>query len=203
MKCSLFLKNFSIKHKYIIFASICCFLTNCLFGLPYYDNMELLKLIDNDIQIELYNHIIFHYIFRFLFIFIFSIFFYRCERKITQNRNETDIAKRNFIEEKSSNSKSILLIYQDTKTELNKNLNISTLNILIVITIMVLQRILEDIFYRSFLRGLDFWTLELPLVTYWNYKYLNFKIYRHHYLALGINLIYCTIYKIKENIFWF
>lgn len=189
------LKKFFKKHKYIILGTLFFFLTNYIFGCPYYDDMDIFKLIDNETQIILYNHVIYHYIFRFFFVFLVSFFLYRQERKIAQSINESNISERNSLGEKLKDSNPIVLIYKDSEKEMNKNLNKSP-NIYIVITIMVLQRILEDIFYRSFLRGLDFWMLELPLIAYWNWKYLNFKIYRHHYLSLGINLIYCTLYKI-------
>jgi hypothetical protein len=61
---------------------------------------------------------------------------------------------------------------------------------------MVLQEISEEIFYKSNLRALDFWMLELPLLSYFNLKYFKFNIYRHHKLVIYLNLIICGIYKI-------
>ena len=61
---------------------------------------------------------------------------------------------------------------------------------------MALQEISEDIFYRSNLRALDFWTLELPLLSYLNSKYFKSKIYLHHKLVIYLNLFILCIYKI-------
>ena len=62
--------------------------------------------------------------------------------------------------------------------------------------IMVLQEILEDIFYKSKLRALDFWMFELPLLSYFNLKFFKFKIYSHHKLVIYLNLIICGILRI-------
>ena len=89
-------------------------------------------------------------------------------------------------------SSTIILIYDNQEEEID----ISPLNVFIVITIMVLQKILEDIYYKSNLRGLDLWMFELPLVSYINKKILHFKIYRHHFFAIYINIIFGLLYKI-------
>ena len=47
---------------------------------------------------------------------------------------------------------------------------------------MIFQVILGDIFYRSHLRDLELWMLELPLLAFLRLKAFNFKIYRHHKL---------------------
>ena len=105
-------------------------------------------------------------------------------------------SEKNSIDLNKNESSAIILIYKDIKKEVNKNLAVSTLDVLIVISIMVLQRILEDIYYKSNLRGLDFWMFELPLVSYLNQKILYFKIFRHHLLAIYINIILGLLYKI-------
>ena len=79
-------------------------------------------------------------------------------------------------------------------------MDISPLLIFIVITIMALETILEDIFNRSYLRGIDFWMLELPIIAFFNYKILNFKICRHHYFSIFINSIFSLAYKITSVI---
>jgi len=70
---------------------------------------------------------------------------------------------------------------------------ISPMFILIIMIIMVVQEISEDIFYKSKLRALDFWMLELPLLSYLNLKYFKFRIYLHHKLVIYLILIVCSI----------
>ena len=178
-------------NKFIILAALFGFLTNYTFGHIYNNKMDLFKLIDTDNQKLLSNHIIYHYIFRFLGVAIISFALLLIKKDDSQKKPDD-----NYLEARTNESSAIILIYNDAEEDLN---NIS-FNIFIVIFIMVLQRILEDLFYKSNLRNLDFWMLELPLVSYLNYKILNFKIHRHHYLVIYINLILGLIYKISSFI---
>ena len=185
VKCS---KN----HRFILYAALLGSLTNFIFGHVYNDYMDLFKFIDTDNQKELSSHIIYHYIFRFLGILVISLIFYKKENNTIKRKLEDKFVDNSNRRESSA----IILIYNDSLEEVNMNTNISSLNFFLVITIMVLQRILEDIYYRSNLRGLDFWMFELPLVSYLNKKILYFKIHRHHYLAIYINIIFGLLYKI-------
>ena len=65
---------------------------------------------------------------------------------------------------------------------------------------LAFETILEDIYYKSTLKRLDFWMFELPIVTYINYKMFKMKVYKHHLFAIYINLIFCTIYEITSLI---
>ena len=89
-----------------------------------------------------------------------------------------------------------MTIYNNSQINIENQINISSLFILLIMIIMVLQEISEDIFYKSNLRALDFWMFELPLLSYFNLKYFKFKIYRHHKLVIYTNLIICGILKI-------
>ena len=62
---------------------------------------------------------------------------------------------------------------------------------------MVLQGILEDIFYKSTLRALDFWMFELPLLSYLSSKEFKFKIYSHHKLAIFTNIFTIKVTSIS------
>ena len=184
VKCS---KNY----RFIIYSTFFGFLTNYIFGYIYNDNMELFKLIDTDNQKQLSSHIIYHYIFRFLGIFIISLIFNKKEKNEMKKKSEE-----HYLNLNRNESSAIILIYEDMEEEMNMK-NISSLNVFFVITIMVLQRILEDIYYKSNLRGLDLWMFELPLVSYLNKKILYFKIYRHHFFAIYINIIFGLLYKLS------
>jgi len=99
-------------------------------------------------------------------------------------------------EENILKSNSIKLIYNNSEENTKNRIFISPMFILLIMIIMVLQEILEDIFYKSNLRALDFWMFELPLLSYLNLKYFKFKIYLHHKLVIYLNLIICSIYQI-------
>ena len=139
------------NHRYIIFASIFAFLTNYIFGYVYNDNLDLFIFITKGAHKELSYHIIYHYIFRFLGIFLLSLLFYYREKKNSQIENPLTIKK---IE-----SKNIQLIYKDTKEYVKEKISVPILTIIIVISIMVFQNLIEDICKRSNLRCLKFWML--------------------------------------------
>ena len=192
MSCGELNKNY----KYILYTAIFAFFTNFIFGYIFNDNMEILLIKKNTNNIELSYHIILHYIFRFIGILILSLIFYKIEQKSAQKQTPTIKNEEESLDELESSSSSIKLIYKDVKEDLNLKINISPLNIFIVLSIMVLQGILEDIFYKSTLRALDFWMFELPLLSYLSSKEFKFKIYRHHKLAIFTNIFICAPYKI-------
>ena len=107
-------------------------------------------------------------------------------------------SEENILQKKTS---SIRLIYNNNEENTKNKINISPMFILLIMIIMVLQEISLDIFYKSNLRALDFWMLELPLLSYLNLKYFKFKIYRHHKLAIYLNVIISGILKIIYLIF--
>ena len=198
------------NYKYIVLTTIFAFLTHYIFGFTFNDFMDDIKLFnqtihkdnkdnitgncspnDNDFNKD-NNHIIINYIFRYLGLILFSFGLY-----IYELLNK----KKNFkinLEDNISNSSSssIKLIHNNSEENAKNKIIISPTFILIIMIIMVLQEISEDIFYSSNLRGLNFWMLELPLLSYFNLKYFKFKIFRHHKLVIYLNLIVCSILRI-------
>ena len=126
------------NYKYMFLTSLFAFFTNYIFGYIYNDYKSVFKFIDTENQIKLSNHIIYHYIFRFLTIFIISFFLFRYEIKA---RNQ--IIKK---EPKDNSELALVLIYQDSKSDLLSKLNISTSNVFMVLTILALSSLLDDIF---------------------------------------------------------
>ena len=190
MHCGEWNKN----NYYILLTTIFAFLTNYIFGFTFNDYLLEIKIgksnvtvTDNDND---NNHLIINYIFRYLGLILLSSIFYIYElynkNKSLKSNSENNIFK----------SSSIKLIYNNSQ-ENTKNEIITSLSfILLIMIIMVLQEISEDIYYKSNLRPLDFWMLELPLLSYFNIKYFKFKIYGHHKLIIYLYLIVSGIYKI-------
>jgi hypothetical protein len=91
-------------------------------------------------------------------------------------------------------SSSIILIYHDEEDKLN--IKISLFGFCIVISIMVLKDIFEKYFIGSYFKSLDFWMLELVVISFIIHKMFNFKIHRHHKLVIYINMLICLPIKI-------
>ena len=179
--------KYNKNYKYILLGALFAFLTNIIFGYIYNDNFDSFLIIDSDIEKKLSHHIIYHFIFRFLGILLISLIKYNngklCSKKIF---------KISLLEPEYSESAPIE----------EENLDFPSFNLFIVITILVLHNIFEEIYYKSNLKVLDFWMLELPLISILNSKISQETIYRHHKLAIYINIFFCTIYKIISLIIY-
>jgi len=174
---------------YIILTAIFAIVTNCIYGYTFNDYLNQIK----NFQIEddtKNNHIIINYFFRYIGLILFSFALYKYE---LYNRNK--YFKRNS-DDNIIKTTSLRLIYNSSEENTKNKIVISPLFILLIMIILVLQEISEEIFYKSRLRSLDFWMLELPLLSYLNSKYFNLKIYLHHKLVIFLNLIVCGILKI-------
>ena len=184
------------NNKYIFYTALCAFLTNYIYGFTFSDYLDEIRFPikhkdkdnnknnDND-----NNHIIINFFFRYFGLLLFSFILYYIY--IKNNILKTNL-ERNFLFKSSS----IKLIYNNSQESTKNKIFISPLFILLIMIIMVLQEISEEIFYKSNLRALDFWMLELPLLSYFNLTYFNFEIYRHHKLVIYLNLIVCSILRI-------
>ena len=160
------------NYYYILLTTIFAFFTNYIFGYTFDDYLREIKIFNQINFNDNNNHIIINYIFRYLGLILFSLIFYKYD------------------------SYSDTLIYSNYEENTENKTIISSPFILLIMIIMVLQEISEDIYYKRNLRPLDFWMLELPLLSYFNLKYFKFKIYRHHKLIIYLNSIICGIYKI-------
>jgi hypothetical protein len=181
-------------YKFIIFSSIFQILTELSFGYVFDNNLHFIIIIPKGNQVIMSKHVIFHYIFRYIFLSIISLFIFLYQKYCVFKERNT--FKR--ISNIQINS-SIKLIYNDKKEELN--INVSPFIFVFVTSIMVLKDILNDLFYRSYLRSLDFWMFELLLISYIANIILNFSIFRHHLLVICINIIICLPIKIFLFIF--
>ena len=183
MKKYLGFGKFNAYYKYIFVSAFFALITNILFGYGYCSGLDLLKIPKTDTQLILRNHIIIHNIYRHIGIIIISLIFYLYEIYISKSE----------IEREKGKSSHIVLIYDDTENELIKK---SIFNIILVTIIYIIHDNLTIIYYSSELKDLDFWMLELPILSYFNYKLLKFKIYSHHKLAIYLNAIFSLSFKV-------
>lgn len=177
-------KNF----KYILLTGIFSILTDCFFGNKLSDSFGLLKIMNNETQEKLYNHITVHEIYRYIGLFIISIIVYLYKKKNNENNN---INKN----KKSKNGKySIKLIYEDEEQSQQKSVSFFT--IVFTISIWIIQFYLTKLFNRSIFNDLDYWMFELIIVSYINSKMFNLKLHNHQKCAIYYNSIFCTLLKI-------
>ena len=93
-----------------------------------------------------------------------------------------------------------LIIYRYKKTETFSNETIQDnlrpkkiyISLFIILIILLFQDLLIY-FYIYTLKDLDFWMLELLIITYFSKKILQKSYYKHQVFAIGINLIPCVL----------
>ena len=173
-------------YKYILLASFFRIISGILFGIGC--PIQIVRLYPEEtekIQKALYIHIIIHNIYRNLGIIIISIIFSCYENYSLKTQKN---------EEKNKN-RGIELIYENTMEELKQK---AILNIFFVIILFNIQDILTPLYYQFDLKEFDFWTLELPIFAFFNYRLLKIKIYNHHKCVMYVCVTICLIVKIID-----
>ena len=133
------------------------------------------------------HHVIIHNLYCNFIILIISIILYYYEKNSSKSRKREDTQKDASIKYK--------LIYQKDIEEIKQK---SKLFIIFGIFIYIIQNILSYFYYLFDLRRFDFWVIELPLLSFFNYKLLKIKIYKHHKFSMYLSVIICTITKIID-----
>ena len=88
----------------------------------------------------------------------------------------------------------IKLIYNDGEKKVQES--ISFTSIIFTMLIWIIQFYLTKLFYRSSFRELDYWIIELLIVTFINFKMFKINIYSHQKCAIIYNTCFCTLLKI-------
>ena len=153
--------SFNKNSKYIFIVIFCKILTNSSFGLIYNSNYTSFKLIKIRGQERLSKHSTIYTFLCYVMVLIFSCILYLYERKVTQSDS---LISRN--KERTSSLSAIILIHNDGNPDLLKK---SPQIVLLIISIWVSSQILIAIYYQIGLRDLDFWMLELLIISYLNY----------------------------------
>ena len=180
-------KNF----KYIFITGFFSVLTDFLFGDELNDSFNMVKFYNSKTQIELYNHITVHEIFRYFGLFIILLIIYVIQFKKESNNHTTNENTNNNSRNPSS---SIILIYNNEEKRKQESLPI--ISIIVIMLLWLLQFYLTRLFYRSSFRELDYWMLELFIVSKINSKIFQINIYEHQKFAIYYNFIFCTFLKL-------
>ena len=173
-------------YKYIILTVIFSFISTSLFGYGYCNYAKEIyfgQVYPNeiqDVQVTLSHHIIIHNFYRNIFIYIISMILVKYEQKnFSDNDKNIENAKRIITKE-------VKLIYEESQQYIKRE---SDFNIYLVILIFVIQDILTNLYFHFDLSEFNLWVFELPLLSYFNNKLLNTKIYGHHKFGIYLSII--------------
>ena len=168
-------------NKYILFLIIFNVGKDFSFGSHYVENFQYLKVFDCG---ALSNSYYIHQIFCYFITSILAIFTYRKEYKnINNNSVEYSLNK---LENKINISQSLDIELIHNKQEIQQVYPNKYLLTLIIIWVLN-EEILN--YFNTIFIHLDFWMLELIIITIFMYKILNLKIYKHQKLMLYLTSI--------------
>ena len=174
--------DYNKNYKYIIFSCIFNYLTlnittgnlnNILISL-----YEIFKETEN-----LYYHNNIYDIFNYLGVIIISFILY----KIKENKSNTN--KPNIENDIEKNPSEIILIYNDIKEEINKD--ISFLNLFFILSYWIfidhITKIIESLMI------FDYWMFELLIISLITSKLFKINIYTHQIIGITINSLCCLV----------
>ena len=177
--------KFSKYYYYILLTFFFEFLNDLLYGFNYLNYLGEAKLIDTNTQKYFSWHHIIHQIFNYFGTFIFSFCFYKYEiysfKKDLNRNSPPHILNKDLL--------GISLIHNDLEAyESNHNI----MPCLIITFIWVLEELCIDI-YSYALKDLDFWMVELIIITYLNSYMFKKQIYKHQKCAIWFTTFPCLL----------
>lgn len=176
--------NFNFFYIYIILYVVSLILNDFLFGQNYYDLFEELKFFNSDIQKVFNTHYFFHQIIFHLFTTLFAILLLFIKNKFFSIKNG----------ESTFSKYKIKLIYNNPEEEVKSKISFK-FYILTIVIMIIEEQFLDKIFFYLF-PNVDFWMIELIIVSYISSKMFNCKIYKHQKFGLYMNAVFPLILKI-------
>lgn len=166
------------NHLFFVFAIICSLANDIAFGSANVNVFERLKLKN----FETSNSFLIHKIFCYLCIIFLSYIFYKIETK--NSTSEDDKGNTNDVILKRE-SNTLELIHNDQEEELG---TFSDYNLLIIVIVWIIEEELLS-YYGDIMMHLDFWMVELLIISYFMVKILKIEVYKHQKLMLGLTSI--------------
>ena len=189
------------KNKFIIFLILSLLAKDHFFGFNYNDSLHDLRLITEGNQKNISNHIMIHQFFCYLGTLIIAIICFLIEKKSIKKETAKVTKKRPIIPENSNEDS----LSQDLIEHENKIIDYSKFPLkkfLIITFLWILSEQIINNLYSNILKDLDFWMIEIIILSLLNYKIYGEKLYNFQKLVIFLNLI-PIVFKITTIIFSF
>ena len=173
-------ENYKKFYNYILY-SIFSFLFNYLcFGINYDGGFETLRFFPFDSQEKYSSHFLIRQIFCYIGTFIMSILFYFIGEKRVLKDSKKYIIGNSRSSGSTRSSSSIVYIYAK-----KKKVSIPFFTLIIFLWFFLEQTIEK---FSTIFPHMDFWMIELIIITFLNSKILKINIYKHHLFVIFFNL---------------
>ena len=179
--------------KYILLTIFFYILNRSFYGYNFINDFEeinifknIFKLFDLKIKENFPKNKLIHQIFHYIGIIIFG---YCCHRyEIYVNKREIKLSQINNSDAKRYIKHSTKIILIHNKEEKFFDLKKSIIKCIIICTLWVIEENLILI-YKETLKDLDFWFLDILIISYFNSKIFKVIIYKHQKFAIIFNII--------------
>ena len=172
---------------YILLSVIFHIFNESLYGFNYHESFIDVKLFNTSTQDYFSWHNLIHQIFGYIGTFIIAFFFNKYEIKVSKRERRKSFS--NSPNQEKQNIQ-ITLIHND-----DENSNISNCTIIICLFIIFLWIIEEQLIdtYGLALKDLDFWMLELLILTAFSINMFKIEIYSHQKCAMWFCIFPCLL----------
>ena len=173
---------------YILLSALFDIAKDCLLeGLNHDEAFEVVKLYSNDdAQNKLSKHYYIHNIFNYLGTILFSFIFYKIENSCSKTKSSALVNNTN----NNQNSR-IILIHNNSNIEDFQTVKAFFIFLFIILIWVLEEQILK--LYMVVLQDLDFWMVEIIIISLFTLKMFKVEIFRHQIIAMLINIIPCLL----------
>ena len=188
--------QYNIYFKYIILNILFDLLNDCFYGYNIYGNLFLkVKIWSDGAQDSLSNHYLIHNTFDYLGVFLFSFLYHKYDTYILKKDLKQPLKEELTNKEKKRRASQILLIHNVNNINLEeqflKSKDLYRKYIIISILWIVEEQLLKIFLFG--LKDLDFWMLELLIITYLSARMFKLEIFNHQKFAILFNLFPCIL----------
>ena len=184
--------EYNIYFKYILLATLYKIINDCLYGFFIYEDLFVtVKIFPDGAQKYLSKHYLIHSIFNYLGTFLFSYLYYKYETYVSRR----DLKNSKITIKKQNSSSQIVLIHNDSNGNIEDKVLYSKTIFFQFITITILWVVEEKllVIYLFAFKDLDFWMLELLIITYFSAKMFKLQVYNHQIVAILFNVFPCIL----------
>ena len=194
------------RHYYkILYTVILMTIIQSFYGLKFNDFFITIQIFCSEGQKKFSKHNFVHQFFYFLLSFLYSFASYKIKQYI-KNKNKRNFneliesrIKKDEVESKIANSyQEPFMIKSKYKKENNNESKRFKIIFLIIIFLWSIQEQLFKIYKDTGIKALDFWTIELLIISIFQIKMFNAQIYIHQKFSIlfSISLSILKIIKI-------
>ena len=190
MKKCISFGRFNKNHIYIILSIICLIFKDIISGYNYNDTFK--EVVNNNARENFGKHNLINHIFCYIGTFLISTILYIKEINFLKKNKKSEkmIKKEKDKKPDTKKKKKLKISYIHNSVNSVKDITFSKKTLYYFLLLILLWIIEEHLFeIYSMFKDLDFWMVEIIIVSLIIFKMFHFNIFRHHILTFVFNCI--------------